>query len=848
MKNTENDYPFGAVGVGEPLLAPGGPAIRMAIYNACGIKLDSYPFSPAKVLKALKEKEANKWKNFTYINPSSVEDASELLKQSGTVAMGGGTDLIGVLKDGLLPEYPEQVVSLKKLPGLSQIEVKEDGLHIGAEATLRQVADSEAVKEHWGALSTAATSVATPNIRNTATVAGNLCQDIRCWYYRYPDILGGKIDCARKSGHLCSAMMGENRYHSIFGAAKVCETPCTGNCPAHTDISAYMEMVRAGRYEDAARVILEVNPMPAITSRVCAHFCMEGCNRNTYDESLNVGGIERYLGDMVLEHSEDFMQGPKEENGKKISIVGSGPAGLTAAFYLRQSGFAVTVYEKQKEPGGCLSYAIPAYRLPKDIVRKFVSVLENMGVTFCCSCNVGTDITLDEIYKISDSVMLDTGTWKRPLIGLAGEELTRFGLEFLIDVNNYILDRPGSDVVVVGGGNVAMDVAITAKRLGAHNVTMVCLEQRDSMPANEEEVTRALEEGVKIVNGWGPKEVLRTDGKVSGIVFKNCPQVLDETGRFNPVYDENNLLTVDADVIMMAIGQKADLDFLEGAYEVETERGRIKALEGNKTSVEGIFAGGDVTTGPATVIKAIAAGKDTAIAIRKYCQTGALEVEKAAAARLKEKLASFTNECRHNHEAAKASLLSVEDRAMDKEDLSGLDESAVKHEASRCFNCGCLAVNPSDMANMLYAYGAKIRTNMRELDAETFFAGSTRVKDTLKPGEIVLEIVVPMPSEGTTAVYDKYRTRKSIDFAILAVAGTLRLEEGIVKEISLVLGAAAPIPMKLQEAEQYLLGKELTEETAKEAAEIALKKAIPLEMNGYKIEMAKVMIRRFLGF
>lgn len=787
-------------------------------------------------------------KNFTYINPSSVEDASELLKQSGTVAMGGGTDLIGVLKDGLLPEYPTQVVSLKKLPGLAEIQVKEDGLHIGAEATLRQVADSEAVKENWAALSTAAKSVATPNIRNTATVAGNLCQDIRCWYYRYPDILGGKIDCARKNGHLCSAMMGENRYHSIFGAAKVCETPCTGNCPAHTDISAYMEMVRAGKYEDAARVILEVNPMPAITSRVCAHFCMEGCNRNTYDESLNVGGIERFLGDMILEHPEDFMQGPVEENGKKISIVGSGPAGLTAAFYLRQSGFAVTVYEKQKEPGGCLSYAIPAYRLPKEIVRKFVSVLENMGVVFRCGCNVGTDVTLDEIYKISDSVMLDTGTWKRPLIGLAGEELTRFGLEFLIDVNNYILDKPGSDVVVVGGGNVAMDVAITAKRLGAHNVTMVCLEQRDSMPANEEEVTRALEEGVKIVNGWGPKEVLRTDGKVSGIVFKNCPQVLDETGRFNPVYDEDNLLTVDADVIMMAIGQKADLDFLEGAYEVETERGRIKALDGNKTSVEGIFAGGDVTTGPATVIKAIAAGKETAIAIRKYCQTDALEVEKAAAARLKEKLASFTNECRHNHEAAKADLLSVEDRAMDKEDLSGLDESAVKHEASRCFNCGCLAVNPSDMANMLYAYGAKIRTNLRELDAETFFAGSTRVKDTLKPGEIVLEIVVPMPSEGTTAVYDKYRIRKSIDFAILAVAGTLRLEEGIVKEISLVLGAAAPIPMKLQEAEQYLLGKELTEETAKEAAEIALKKAIPLEMNGYKIEMAKVMIRRFLGF
>lgn len=787
-------------------------------------------------------------KNFTYVNPSSVEEASELLKQPGTVAMGGGTDLLGVLKDGLLPEYPETVVNLKKLPNMDQIRVEEDGLHIGAEVTLRQIADSETVKQGWNALADAARSVATPNIRNTATIAGNLCQDIRCWYYRYPDILGGKINCARKSGHLCSAMMGENRYHSIFGAAKVCETPCTGHCPAHTDISAYMEMVRAGKYDDAANVILEVNPMPAITSRVCAHFCMEGCNRNTYDESLNVGGIERFLGDMVLERHEEFMKGPAEENGKRVSIVGSGPAGLTAAYYLRQSGFAVTVYEKQKEAGGCLSYAIPAYRLPKDIVRKFVSVLEGMGVSFHCSCQVGTDISLEEIYKNSDSVMLDTGTWKRPLIGLSGEELTRFGLEFLIDVNNYILERPGSDVVVVGGGNVAMDVAITAKRLGAPNVKMVCLEQRDGMPANEEEVTRALEEGVEIINGWGPKEVLHKDGKVSGIVFKNCPRVLDETGRFNPVYDENNLMTLDADIIMMAIGQKADLDFLEGAYAVETERGRIKAMDGNQTSVEGIFAGGDVTTGPATVIKAIAAGKDTAIAIRKYCGVQELEVEKTAAKRLKEKLASFSTECRSSHESAKAPLLSVEERAMDKEDLGGLSEPAVKGEASRCFNCGCLAVNPSDAANMLYAYGAVIRTNLRTLDAETFFAGSTKVTDTLKQGEIVTEIIVPKPAAGTRAEYDKYRIRKAIDFAILAVAGTCRVENDVVQEVSMVLGAAAPIPMKLKEAEQYLIGKKLTKETAAQAAEIALKDAIPLEMNAYKIDMAKVMIQRFLGF
>ncbi|WP_320977179.1 FAD-dependent oxidoreductase [Enterocloster asparagiformis] len=787
-------------------------------------------------------------KNFTYKNPASVEEAVSFLMEPGTVAMGGGTDLLGVLKDGLLPEYPGQVVNLKNIPGLNRIEEQEDGLHIGAAATLRDVADSPVVGSRWPALQTAAKSVATPNLRNTATVAGNICQDIRCWYYRYPDILGGKINCARKSGHLCSALMGENRYHSIFGAAKVCETPCTGKCPAHTDISAYMEMVRAGEYESAARVLLEVNPMPAITSRVCAHFCMEGCNRNTYDESLNVGSIERFLGDYILEHADQFLTKPERENGKHISIVGSGPAGLTAACYLRQSGYRVTVYEKQKEAGGCLSYAIPAYRLPKEIVRRFVGALEHMGVAFRCGCAVGTDIQLEEIYQDSDGVMLDTGTWKRPLIGLAGEELTRFGLEFLVDVNNYILEKPGSDVVVVGGGNVAMDVAITAKRLGAPNVTMVCLEQRDGMPANEEEVTRALEEGVVIQNGWGPKEVLRRDGAVSGIVFKSCPRVLDETGRFNPVYDEDKLLTLDADIILMAIGQKADLEFLNGAYEVETERGRIKALEGNRTSVDGIFAGGDVTTGPATVIKAIAAGKETAVAINRHCGLEPLEVEKAQEAREATKLASFDPGCRHSRSAVKSPLLPVEERGMDKEDMGDLPEEAVRGEACRCFNCGCLAVNPSDMANMLYAYGARVRTSLRELDGAVFFAGSTRVKDILKPGEIVLEIVVPGPEPGTVAVYDKYRVRKSIDFAVLAVAGTYRLEDGLVKEISLVLGAVAPIPMKMTEAENYLRGKALNEEAAREAAEIALRHAIPLEMNGYKIEMAKVMVRRFLGF
>lgn len=787
-------------------------------------------------------------KNFEYITPQSIEEASELLKQPGSAVLAGGTDLLGVVKEGILPTTPERVINIKKLPGLDKLEVKEDGLHIGSTVTLAQLAEDETVKAGWPAVAQGAYSVATPNLRNTATVGGNLCQDIRCWYYRYPDILGGRINCARKEGHLCSAMMGENRYHSIFGAAKVCETPCTGKCPAHTDISAYMEMIREGRTEDAARVIMEVNPMPAITSRVCAHFCMEGCNRNTYDESLNVGAVERFLGDYVLEHKDAFMKAPEKENGKKISIIGSGPAGLTAAYYLRESGYSVEIYEKQKEAGGCLTYAIPPYRLPKEVVRSFIGALEDMGVRFHLNCHVGEDITLDEIVKGSDSVMLDTGTWKRPLIGLAGEELTRFGLEFLVDVNSYIRDTPGYKVVVVGGGNVAMDVAITAKRLGSHQVTMVCLEQRDSMPANEEEVTRALEEGVELHNGWGPKEILRTDGKVSGIVFKHCPKVLDETGRFNPVYEEDNTMELEADIILMAVGQKADLDFLKGAYNIETERGRIKAAEGCGTSQEGIFAAGDVTTGPATVIQAIASGKEAAISMNRYCKQDKLQVEKTASGRFHKKLAMVSNQSRHENEAVKPPMLQIHEREMDREDIGGLAPEQVAKEAGRCFNCGCLAVNPSDMANVLYALNAKVVTNQRTLDADAFFGQKTKVSDVLEAGEFVTEIIVPPVPEGAVSAYNKFRTRKSIDFATLAVAGYCGVKDGVVDSVSLVLGAAAPVPMKLREVEQYLTGKELTAETAAQAAELALKGAMPLEMNAYKIDIAKVMIRRFLGF
>ncbi|MDR1515881.1 MAG: FAD binding domain-containing protein [Synergistaceae bacterium] len=781
-------------------------------------------------------------KSFKHVRPSTISEVSSILNKEKAVMLAGGTDLLGVLRERILPAYPDKVVSLSGLDELKYISEEKGVLKIGAMTTLNELEKSDLVKEKLPVLTEAAHSIASPILRNSATVGGNLCQDTRCWYYRYPHSIGGRVNCARKEGNLCYAMMGENRYHSIFGAARVNDPPCREKCPACTDIAGYMEKLRTGDIDGAAQTIMDVNPMPAITSRVCAHFCQEGCNRLRYDESLNIGSIERYVGDYILANADRFMKAPGSEKNKKASIVGTGPAGLTAAYYLRKHGYSVTMYERMKEAGGCLMYAIPAYRLPKDIVRRFVAALENMGVEIRCGVSVGTDgLSMEEIYQKSDCVMLDTGTWKRPLIGVAGEELTRFGLDFLVDVNNFIHERPGADVIVVGGGNVAVDVAITAKRLGVPKVSMVCLEKREEMPAGIEEIERVLEEGVDLVNGWGPKRILHGPGGVNGVEFKKVTSVFDKAGKFAPRYDEEKLMEVKGDVVLMAIGQKADLGFLEGEFQVETERGRIKAVEGSNTSVEGIFAGGDVTTGPATVIQAVTAGRNASVSMSEY-MCGDLDITSPAPC-----LHRFDPISRRRDPAVKQRVATTSERSLEKEDASGISETDLQKEIARCFNCGCMAVNPSDLSNVLIALDAFIVTNMRRISAESFFTTDTRVPRTLEPGEIVLEVEIPLPAKETILRYDKFRLRKSIDFAVLSLATAYTVRNGYIADARVVLGAAAPIPMRMYDVERFLIGK-IPSEAADEAAELALKDALPMENNSYKIDIAKVLMKRSLAF
>jgi hypothetical protein len=417
-------------------------------------------------------------KSFNHVNAKTVKGAVKLLKNNRGRAklMAGGTDLLGTLKDKILPAYPETIINIKTIPNLNHISEDAGGLKIGALARLEEIAQSPVVKKKYKLLAEAAEAVATPQIRRMGTIGGNLCQDVRCWYYRYPHSVGGRILCYLKGGKGCYALTRENQYHSIFGGLRDTNPPCSSACPGGVDIPSYLSQIREGDLSGAARTLLKTNPIPSVTGRVCPHFCEQECNRSDFDESVSVRDIERFMGDYILDNADEIIQAPQTDSGQSAAIIGSGPAGLAAAYYLRMSGHRVTVFDKMEEAGGMLAYVIPAYRLPKDTVRRVVKAIENTGVEFKLKVDVGKDVTLDGLKKNYDSVFIANGAWNPVSIGLEGEESTRFGMEFLTNINLGVREVPGKKVLVIGGGNAAVDVAVSALRLGAEEAIMACLE------------------------------------------------------------------------------------------------------------------------------------------------------------------------------------------------------------------------------------------------------------------------------------------------------------------------------------------------------------------------------------
>ena len=782
-------------------------------------------------------------KNFEHLNAASFEQATQELKSSKRgQPIAGGTDLLGTLKKNILPESPDLMVNLKTIPNASYVLDQGDKVAVGALTTLSEVESDSAFAGELKAVAQAAHSVATPIIRNTATLGGNLCQDVRCWYYRYPDSVGGRLLCARKGGDQCYAIQGRNQYHSIMGGMKTHHNAYSAECPAGTDIPAYMEKIRENDWDAAAEIIMRVNPMPMLTSRVCPHTCQSVCNQCEHGDPVSIHSVERAVGDYILANAGKFYKAPETSTGKKVSIVGGGPAGLTAAYYLRKMGHEVTIYEKMEEAGGVMMYGIPEYRLPKHYVRDLITALTGMGIVIQNNTEVGKDITLEEIKAASDTVFLDTGAWKQPILGIDGESLTQFGLNFLVEVKKFMTKQIGKEVLVCGGGNVAMDVALTAVRLGAQKVKLVCLEQRDEMPASTEEIARAEEEGVEIYNGWGLKRVISAeDGSITGLESMNCVSVRDENGRFNPTYgDETRVFT--SDCIILATGQKVDIDFLGDKYkeELKNARGLIEVGEHKDTRAPGIYAGGDAASGPSVAIKAI---RDGGIAAKSMSRYMGYPMEAPAAGH---SFLKYDPEGIFVTKGAVEKDTPVAERSLNVEDSTSLTMEEAAAEAHRCMNCGCYSVNASDMANVMLALDADICTTSKTIPASTFFSAMHSV-ELLEPGELVTEVQIPkMP--GYRTGYLKMRLREAIDFAITALAYAYKEEDGVIVDARLVAGGIAPVPLRLTAAEQVLVGKKPTPALAEEAFKAAMKDACPMTENSYKLQEVKAQIFQSLGF
>lgn len=406
--------------------------------------------------------------------------------------------------------------------------------------------------------------------------------------------------------------------------------PCKTACPAHIAVQGYLKKAAQGKYREALALIKKENPFPAVCGHICNRRCEDACTRGTIDQAVAIDEVKKFIAKQDLTAENRYIPpiippttGRLFE--EKIAIIGGGPAGLSCAFYLAEKGYKPTVFEKNEKPGGMLVYGIPSFKLEKDVVEAEIDVMRQMGVEIKCGVEVGKDITLKELRKQGyKAFYIAIGCQGGRKANIEGEDAE--GVMTAVDFLRTVGDNQNYPVegrtVVVGGGNVAIDVARTASRCGASDVSMFCLEGRNIMPASEEEIAEAQEEGITLNCGWGPKEILTENGKVKGIVFKKCLSVFDENKRFSPKFDENVTMTVPCERVFLSIGQSIVWGNLLDGSKVELGRGNGAVADKvtYQTAEPDIFVGGDVYTGPKFAIDAIAAGKEGAISIHRFVQ------------------------------------------------------------------------------------------------------------------------------------------------------------------------------------------------------------------------------------
>lgn len=483
--------------------------------------------------------------------------------------------------------------------------------------------------------------------------------------------------------------------------------PCKTACPAHIGIQGYLQLAKEGRYEDALALIKKDNPLPAVCGHVCNRRCEDACTRGTIDEAVAIDEVKRFIAERDLNAETRFIPKktiPSLKGGfeEKIAIIGAGPAGLSCAYFLALTGYKPTIFEKNAEPGGMLRYGIPSYKLEKDLLAAEIDVIRQLGVEIRCGVEVGKDVTIEDLreqgYK---GFYAAIGCQRGRKPGISGEnaEGAYAAVDFLREAGAKESFALEGDVVVVGGGNVAIDAARISSRCTDAKISMFCLETREKMPASNEEIEEALEEGIKLNCGWGPKEVLEENGHVSGVVFKKCTRVFDAQGRFSPEYDENDTVTIPCRHVIFSVGQAIDwghmLDNLH--VELRPNGGALANKLTYQTSEPDIFVGGDVYTGPKFAIDAIAAGREGAVSLHRYvhehCTLTIGRNRRDFIELDKENIKVETYDSSSRQIPPKAD---IKEQAKTFRDLSqSLTEEQVKKETSRCLSCGASVVDPN---------------------------------------------------------------------------------------------------------------------------------------------------------
>ena len=483
--------------------------------------------------------------------------------------------------------------------------------------------------------------------------------------------------------------------------------PCKTACPAHIGIQGYLQLAKEGRYEEALALIKKDNPLPAVCGHVCNRRCEDACTRGTIDEAVAIDEVKRFIAERDLNAETRFIPKktiPSLKGGfeEKIAIIGAGPAGLSCAYFLALTGYKPTIFEKNAEPGGMLRYGIPSYKLEKDLLAAEIDVIRQLGVEIRCGVEVGKDVTIEDLreqgYK---GFYAAIGCQRGRKPGISGEnaEGAYAAVDFLREAGAKESFALEGDVVVVGGGNVAIDAARISSRCTDAKISMFCLEAREKMPASNEEIEEALEEGIELNCGWGPKEVLEENGHVSGVVFKKCTRVFDAQGRFSPEYDENDTVTIPCRHVIFSVGQAIDwghmLDNLH--VELRPNGGALANKLTYQTSEPDIFVGGDVYTGPKFAIDAIAAGREGAISLHRYvhehCTLTIGRNRRDFIELDKENIKVETYDSSSRQIPPKAD---VKEQAKTFRDLSqSLTEEQVKKETSRCLSCGASVVDPN---------------------------------------------------------------------------------------------------------------------------------------------------------